>query len=285
MPPLTVVFDLDGTLVDTAPDLIDTLNVVSRARRTAARALCQGAQHDRRRRPPHDRGGTYAREARGHRRRRSTGCSRISSPTTPRTSPTVRGRFPGSIAALDQLAARRAAALAVCTNKLEGLSRLLLDALGLTPRFAAICGQDTFGMQKPDPEILRRTIAAGRRQRGTGDHGRGFGHRHRDRPRRRRAGRGGRFRLQRNAGRPARARPADQPFRRAAGGGVRPGSSEALEPAEIRRYVLIAAKAERLTDRFTLVRAHLRGILSAIHAPWRAMGSAAGAAADGRMRP
>ena len=49
---------------------------------------------------------------------------------------------------------------AVCTNKLEGLSRLLLDALGLTPRFAAICGQDTFGIQKPDPDILRRTILA-----------------------------------------------------------------------------------------------------------------------------
>jgi phosphoglycolate phosphatase len=28
MVPLTIVFDLDGTLVDTAPDLIDTLNVV-----------------------------------------------------------------------------------------------------------------------------------------------------------------------------------------------------------------------------------------------------------------
>jgi phosphoglycolate phosphatase len=48
---------------------------------------------------------------------------------------------------------------AVCTNKLERLSRLLLDALGLTHRFAAICGQDTFGVQKPDPDMLRRTIA------------------------------------------------------------------------------------------------------------------------------
>jgi phosphoglycolate phosphatase len=37
---------------------------------------------------------------------------------------------------------------------------LLLDRLGLARHFAAICGQDTFGMQKPDPEVLRRTIAA-----------------------------------------------------------------------------------------------------------------------------
>jgi phosphoglycolate phosphatase len=67
--------------------------------------------------------------------------------------------FPGLDAALDRLA-ERGCRFAVCTNKLEGLSRLLLEALGLTPRFAAICGQDTFGMQKPDPEILRRTIQA-----------------------------------------------------------------------------------------------------------------------------
>jgi phosphoglycolate phosphatase len=67
--------------------------------------------------------------------------------------------FPGLDAALDRLA-ERGCRFAVCTNKLEGLSRLLLEALGLTRRFAAICGQDTFGMQKPDPEILRRTIQA-----------------------------------------------------------------------------------------------------------------------------
>ena len=37
---------------------------------------------------------------------------------------------------------------------------LLLKELDLADRFAAICGQDTFGMQKPDPEVLRRTVAA-----------------------------------------------------------------------------------------------------------------------------
>jgi len=67
--------------------------------------------------------------------------------------------FPGLDAALDRLAPR-GCQFAVCTNKLESLSRLLLEALGLSRRFAAICGQDTFGMQKPDPEILRRTIRA-----------------------------------------------------------------------------------------------------------------------------
>jgi phosphoglycolate phosphatase len=64
--------------------------------------------------------------------------------------------FPGLEPALDRLNGCR---FAVCTNKLEWLSLRLLNALGLTQRFAAICGQDTFGVQKPDPEILRGTIA------------------------------------------------------------------------------------------------------------------------------
>ena len=54
---------------------------------------------------------------------------------------------------------RRALAFAVCTNKLEWLSKLLLDRLKLSPRFAAICGADTFGVAKPDPTFLRQTVA------------------------------------------------------------------------------------------------------------------------------
>lgn len=30
----------------------------------------------------------------------------------------------------------------------------------LADRFAAICGADTFGVRKPNPEVLRRTVAA-----------------------------------------------------------------------------------------------------------------------------
>jgi len=65
--------------------------------------------------------------------------------------------FHGLIEALDELA-DGGHRFAVCTNKLERLSILILDALRLSGRFEAICGQDTFGIQKPDPEMLRRTI-------------------------------------------------------------------------------------------------------------------------------
>ncbi len=75
----------------------------------------------------------------------------------PRISPTARGRFRSLRRRSTQLAGE-GHRLAVCTNKLEWLSVRLLDTLQLSRHFAAICGQDTFGVQKPDPEILRRTI-------------------------------------------------------------------------------------------------------------------------------
>ena len=49
---------------------------------------------------------------------------------------------------------------AVCTNKIESLAKLLIARLGIADRFAFICGQDTFGVGKPDPKPLLETIAA-----------------------------------------------------------------------------------------------------------------------------
>jgi phosphoglycolate phosphatase len=66
--------------------------------------------------------------------------------------------FEGLEDALDTLSAR-GCRFAVCTNKLEWLSKLLLDELGLSSRFSAICGADTFGVSKPDPAILQQTVA------------------------------------------------------------------------------------------------------------------------------
>jgi phosphoglycolate phosphatase len=66
--------------------------------------------------------------------------------------------FPGLDTALDELATA-GCRLAVCTNKLEWLSLRLLDAFALSKRFVAVCGADTFGLRKPDPELLRLTLA------------------------------------------------------------------------------------------------------------------------------
>jgi phosphoglycolate phosphatase len=158
MAALTVVFDLDGTLVDTAPDLIETLNVIfgreglppldyAAARNMigggARRMIESGLPHDGRALS----GGAVDRMF-------ADFIAYYADHIADRSKP-----FPGLDAAFDRLAAR-GCRFAICTNKLEGLSRLLLEALGLTRRFAAICGQDTFGIQKPDPEFLRRTIQA-----------------------------------------------------------------------------------------------------------------------------
>ncbi len=67
--------------------------------------------------------------------------------------------YPGVHAALDALRAD-GWTLAVCTNKPERAARLLLAALGVADKFAAIGGSDSFAAHKPDPRHLLGTIAA-----------------------------------------------------------------------------------------------------------------------------
>jgi phosphoglycolate phosphatase len=157
---VTVVFDLDGTLVDTAPDLVDTLNAV------IAREGFSPVPFDTGRRMV---GGGARRMielaiTRAGRTLDSETMDRMFSDFITHYAAHIADcsrPFPGLTHALDRLVAD-GCLLAVCTNKLEHLSRLLLDKLGLSTRFVTICGQDTFGVQKPDPEILRRTIERAR---------------------------------------------------------------------------------------------------------------------------
>jgi phosphoglycolate phosphatase len=153
----TVVFDLDGTLVDTAPDLIGALNFILKreglppvplasARKLIGagvrRMLERGLEVD-------------GRHAGVEDINRLTDdfieyyAAHIADASRP---------FDGLENALDDLEAK-GYRFAVCTNKLEWLSKLLLDRLGLSGRFAAICGADTFGISKPDPAILQQTLA------------------------------------------------------------------------------------------------------------------------------
>jgi phosphoglycolate phosphatase len=158
MPQPILVFDLDGTLVDTAPDLIDTLNALFRREGIApvaydeARRFIGGGA-----RILIERGlAAIGRSASREEMDKLYGdyveayADRIAEFSRP---------FPGLESALDRLAAS-GFRFAVCTNKLERLSTKLLDALELSQRFEVICGQDTYGIQKPDPRVLHRTIAA-----------------------------------------------------------------------------------------------------------------------------
>src|SRR3954465_11689846 len=150
----TVVFDLDGTLVDTAPDLINALNFVLtreglpavplEAARTmigagARKLIERGLELDGRPAGPGD-------------------ITRLTNDFIDYYAAHIADEsrpFEGLEHALDTLASR-GYRFAVCTNKLEWLSKLLLDELGLSSRFSAICGGDTFGGSKPDPAILRQ---------------------------------------------------------------------------------------------------------------------------------
>jgi phosphoglycolate phosphatase len=152
----TIVFDLDGTLVDTAPDLVDTLNVILAREGLpavpfhAARSMIGGGARILIER------GLNADGRPGHaaeiERLYEDFVAYYGAHLADRSLP-----FPGATAAIEQLAAR-GCRFAVCTNKLEVLAVRLLDALGLLTHFSAICGQDTFGVQKPDPEMLLGTI-------------------------------------------------------------------------------------------------------------------------------
>jgi len=158
MPIPIIVFDLDGTLIDTAPDLVDSLNAVF-ARRgypavpfDAARTMIGGGPRVMIKHAVEAQKREYSPDVLDDLYRDFV--AHYAEHIAERSRP-----FPCLIDALDALA-KEGHRFAVCTNKLERLSVMLLKELGLAHRFEAICGQDTFGMQKPDPEMLRRTIAA-----------------------------------------------------------------------------------------------------------------------------
>ena len=151
-----LVLDLDGTLVDTAADLIATLNIVlageglrPMTRDDAGALLGAGA------RAMIERGFRLADTPLD-----TTTLDRLFAAYIPLYEARIAAEsrpFPGAVEALDRFAAA-GWRLAVCTNKLERLSRRLLDELGLTPRFAAICGGDTFAVRKPDAGHLLGTV-------------------------------------------------------------------------------------------------------------------------------
>lgn len=151
-----IVFDLDGTLVDTAPDLLDSLNHclatvdmepvksedINRIVGFGSRVMIERAFALRQRHLAE--GQLDALQA--------IFLDHYTANVPGRSQP-----FPGAIEAIERFQAA-GYTTAVCTNKLEGMSLSLLEALGVIGHFKAICGGDTFPMRKPDPGHLLRTI-------------------------------------------------------------------------------------------------------------------------------
>jgi phosphoglycolate phosphatase len=152
----TVVFDLDGTLIDTAPDLISAVNHV-----LTTEGL-EPVDVDRLR-PVISLGGRVMIETGLTLRGAAYSALQVDAlfrrfiAYYSQNMSTHSQPFTGLEAELDRIAAA-GGTLAVCTNKQENMARQLLDELGLSSRFAALTGRDTFPVCKPHPKHLTGTI-------------------------------------------------------------------------------------------------------------------------------
>jgi phosphoglycolate phosphatase len=153
-----IAFDLDGTLVDTAHDLIGTLNWLLAQEGHPPLPLAEA-------RPFIGRGARWMIE-RGFQAAEAPLAPAEVQPLFERFIDRYTGHiadesrpFPGCVEALEALKAQ-GARLCVCTNKQTGLSTALLNALDLTRLFDAVIGSDSTPAIKPDRRHLETAIAA-----------------------------------------------------------------------------------------------------------------------------
>jgi phosphoglycolate phosphatase len=154
----TIVYDLDGTLADTAGDLMGALNFV--LEREGLRPL-----------PVANAGSLLGAGGRALIQR---GFAASGRKLSPEKLDVLFGDFlahydahiavhtrlyPGVEPTLEAFSAA-GWLQAICTNKMEASAKMLMGRLGVADRFAFICGQDTFGVGKPDPEPLTGTVEA-----------------------------------------------------------------------------------------------------------------------------
>lgn len=156
--PLTVVFDLDGTLIDTAPDLVRATNhVLALVKLPAvgidklrnwvgfgARQMILAGLKDAGQNLPDAEVDALLAEFLNYYG------DNIAIDSQP---------YPGALNALDRLE-NDGHHFAICTNKSEALATKLMRALTLDHRFKVIAGRDTFEVCKPEPVHLIKTVKA-----------------------------------------------------------------------------------------------------------------------------
>lgn len=148
----TVIFDLDGTLVDSAPDLADSLDTLLEELGMEPLGLEHGRSFIGHGIPNLVRRGLLTRDPTLSETAVVHATDRFLKIYTQNLSRKTRP-YPGAVDALLEL--RRAGwRLAVCTNKLEASARGLLSDLKLISAFSVVAGPDTFGAAKPDPRHL-----------------------------------------------------------------------------------------------------------------------------------
>ncbi|HEX2554872.1 MAG TPA: phosphoglycolate phosphatase [Microvirga sp.] len=154
----TIALDLDGTLVESAPDLIAAVNAVLIAEGLEPLPYCEG-------RPLISRGarrvlqhGLAAAGAQDPAARADALFVRFLDRYRTHVADESRP-FPGAVDALKALKAA-GAKLVVCTNKPTDLARSLLAALGMEELIDGVVGVDAVSASKPDPAHLIEAVAA-----------------------------------------------------------------------------------------------------------------------------
>ena len=154
--PGTVVFDLDGTLVDSVHDLLPATNhalsMIGRQPVTleALRGMVGGGLRQMIKLGAEASGSPVEDDVLD--RLLAAGMVHYANNISENTT-----IFEGVIEVLEVLAAAKIP-MAICTNKTAHLARLLVDNLRLTPYFSAVLGGDSLSVRKPDGEHIRETV-------------------------------------------------------------------------------------------------------------------------------
>jgi phosphoglycolate phosphatase len=151
-----VVFDLDGTLVDTAPDLHAAVNRALADAGAAPLSLAQVTDFVGNGIPALVQ---RAADAAGLPRARRGALLAAFGRHYARDPATLGRPYPGLVPALGALAGA-GHALGICTNKALAPARAILSALDLAPHFAAVIGGDSLPQRKPDPAPLGAAVRA-----------------------------------------------------------------------------------------------------------------------------
>lgn len=159
----SLCFDLDGTIVDTAPDLIRVLNLViaEEGIEPTSYAKARAAIGFGSRRLIED---AFLRAGKTVAAERTTELQRLFLKLYAEDIAQLSRPFEGVMETLIRLK-RNGAELSVCTNKPGYLARPLLEALGMTPLFTRIIGSDDVARNKPHADHI--FAAAGHRRAST----------------------------------------------------------------------------------------------------------------------
>ncbi|MEX0316363.1 MAG: phosphoglycolate phosphatase [Ruegeria sp.] len=152
----SIVFDLDGTLVDSAPDITAAVNRMLAEEGHAALDQATVTSFVGKGLP------NLVARVITHCDMDMNHHSRLAQATLDhynRNSSTLTVVYPGLVEALDTLKTR-GCAMGVCTNKPEAPARHVLEALGLARFFDVVIGGDSLATRKPDPTMLHATFAA-----------------------------------------------------------------------------------------------------------------------------